>query len=102
VRIIKPSTLRAYAKANPTARIALSAWLVTVSRASWTSLASVRKTYPHADAAIAKSGRVVTIFNICGNKFRLVVAIHYNTQRVYIREFMTHAQYSSQAWKGRN
>jgi len=33
---------------------------------------------------------------------RLIVAIHYNTGRVYIRDFMTHAQYNSQAWKNRH
>jgi mRNA interferase HigB len=62
----------------------------------------VRKTYPHADAVIVGSGRVVTIFNICGNRFRLVVAVHYNTQRVYIREMLTHAEYDRQSWKGRH
>jgi len=39
------------------------------------------------------SGNSVTVFNISGNKYRLIVAIHYNTQRVYVLRLFTHADY---------
>ncbi len=45
------------------------------------------------------SGKTVTVFNIGGNKFRLVVAIHYNRQRVYLLRLMTHAEYSKNRWQ---
>ena len=102
MRIIKPSSVRAYAAKHPTAREPLSAWLLTTSRADWHSLADVRRTYPHADSLLLESGNTVTIFNIAGNTYRLIVAIHYNARRVYIRDFMTHAEYNKEAWKGRH
>ena len=40
------------------------------------------------------SGATVTIFNIKGNTYRLITAIHYNTRIVFIRDYMTHAEYS--------
>jgi mRNA interferase HigB len=45
------------------------------------------------------SGRSVTVFNIRGNDYRLVAAIHYNTQRVYALRVLTHAEYDRDRWK---
>jgi mRNA interferase HigB len=102
LRIIKPSTVRRYAAKYPTAKPGLSAWLLVTMKAEWQSIREVRQVFPHADALTVASGNVVTVFNMAGNHFRLIVAIHYNTQRVYIRDFMTHAEYSKDAWKGRH
>jgi mRNA interferase HigB len=40
-----------------------------------------------------------TVFNIGGNKVRLIAAIHYNCQRVYIRHVLTHSEYDKNKWK---
>ena len=45
------------------------------------------------------SGRKAVIFNINGNRFRLITAIHYNTRKVFVMLFFTHAEYDSQSWK---
>ncbi|MDB5301870.1 MAG: hypothetical protein JWO87_3533 [Phycisphaerales bacterium] len=47
------------------------------------------------------SGKTVTVFNIRRNDFRLLTAIHYNRAKVYILDFLTHAEYSKDAWKKR-
>ena len=39
------------------------------------------------------------MFNVCGNDYRLIVAIHYDKRRVYTLRFMTHAQYDKNQWK---
>jgi mRNA interferase HigB len=39
------------------------------------------------------------VFNIGGNKYRLIVALHYNTQCVFILRLLTHAEYSKDLWK---
>lgn len=70
--------------------------------AQWRSIGDVRRTYPHADAAAVASGAVVTIFNIKGNAYRLIIAIHYNSAIVFIRDFMTHAECGKGRWKGRH
>jgi len=68
--------------------------VVISSRASWRSLVEVRRTYPHADLVGS-----VTVFNIAGNKYRLIVRIHYASQAIYIRCVLTHAEYDKGDWK---
>ena len=97
MRIIASGTLKAYGRTHRDAQKPLELWARAVLVAQWQSLEDVRKTYPHADACRAHSGATVTVFNIKGNAYRLVVAIHYATQIVFIRDFMTHAQYSKDA-----
>lgn len=50
--------------------------------------------FSHAD----KVGKF-TVFNIAGNKARLIAAIHYNRGKVYIRHILTHGEYDKGAWK---
>lgn len=77
----------------------LDAWAIVVKTAEWGSLRDVRVTYPSADPVKVASGRNVTMFNVCGNDYRLIVAIHYDKRRVYTLRFMTHAQYDKNQWK---
>lgn len=99
MRIITQKRLREYARQYPDATISLEKWERVVLEAGWANLQDVRRIYPHADAAKVGSGRIVTVFNIRGNHYRLIVAIHYNTQRVYVLRFLTHSQYSKDSWK---
>jgi mRNA interferase HigB len=68
--------------------------VVISSRASWRSLVEVRGTYPHADLVGS-----VTVFNIAGNKYRLIARIQYASQAIYIRCVLTHAEYDKGDWK---
>jgi mRNA interferase HigB len=102
MRVIKPATLRAYWQKQRVARRPLEEWLIKAQASRWRSIDDVRKSYPHADATTVASGAMVTIFNIKGNAYRLITAIHYNTGIVFIRDFMTHAQYSKGNWKERH
>jgi mRNA interferase HigB len=102
MRVIKPATLRVYWSKHRRARRPLEEWLMKAKTADWHSIDDVRKTYPHADAATVASGAVVTIFNIKGNAYRLITAIHYNTGVIFIRDFLTHADYSNDQWKERH
>jgi mRNA interferase HigB len=67
--------------------------------ARWTSLQDVRATFSHADGVTVKSGRTVVVFNIAGNKWRLITAIHYNRQLLFTLIVLTHAEYSRGKWK---
>ena len=58
------------------------------------NFSEVRAVFPNAD----KVGNV-TVFNIGGNKARLIAAIHYNRKRVYIRAVLTHQEYDKSKWK---
>ncbi|MCK6382689.1 MAG: type II toxin-antitoxin system HigB family toxin [Leptospiraceae bacterium] len=65
-----------------------------MSRQKFLSFAELRKVFPSADLV----GNF-TVFNIGGNKFRLITAIHYNTQIVYIRHILTHTEYDQNKWR---
>jgi mRNA interferase HigB len=99
VRIIHAGTVKAWATRHPDAADALSAWLKNASLARWRTLAEVRRVYPHADPVAVASGRTVIVFNIRGNRYRLITAIHFNRQVIYTLRFMTHAEYSKNRWK---
>jgi mRNA interferase HigB len=69
----------------------LKAWYAEAERAKWTSPTEIKQQY--STASVLKDGRVV--FNIAGNKYRLVVHIHYASGLVYIRFIGTHKEYDS-------
>ena len=48
-----------------------------------------------------ESGKPVLVFNIAGNSFRLIAAVHFNTGRVFLLDFLSHAEYSKNVWKKR-
>jgi mRNA interferase HigB len=65
----------------------------------WNHLIDLKRTFPSADAVTVASSRTVIVFNIAGNRYRLVTAIHFNTKLVYVLLFLTHAAYSQDTWK---
>jgi mRNA interferase HigB len=99
MRIITRKRLREFAQRYPDAAEPLQMWYRLFREAEWESLQDVRRVYPHADAVTVESGNTVTVFNICGNKYRLIAAIHYNRQRVYVLRLLRHAEYSKGFWK---
>lgn len=94
VRIIALSTLKAFWTVRPEYRGAQQpalAWYRDVLAADWSSPAEVKAQF--GSASILKDGRVV--FNLGGNKYRLVVWINYPYRVVYVRFFGTHRQYDA-------
>lgn len=91
VRIIAVGTLRDFwtQPAYRDAEQALSTWVAVVKAARWDHPAMVKTTFNAAD--ILQAGRV--IFDIGGNKYRVVAQINYRSQIIYIRFVGTHAQY---------
>src|SRR5436853_5721364 len=89
MRIIAKKTLKDYWAKEPAARAALEAWHAEAKSAQWSAPADVKASY--GSASILKDGRVV--FNICGNKYRLVVWINYEFFTIYIRFVGTHKEY---------
>ncbi len=67
----------------------LNTWYAVASKAKWQTPQDVKQTFPKA--SILKSGRVV--FNIYGNKYRLIVKINYELQAIQVRFFDTHQAY---------
>jgi mRNA interferase HigB len=99
MRVISKPRLRAFWARHPDARAPLLAWWKTSLKADWGNLQDVRKTYPHADGVRLASGLEVTVFNIGGNKYRLIARIIFEYRRVYIKVVLTHAEYDKGRWK---
>jgi mRNA interferase HigB len=102
MRVIKRGTLEQFWRKHLDAENSLRDWLITAKHASWSSVTDVRRTFPHADPVKGASGGTVTVFNIKGNHYRLITAIHYNTGVIYILRFLTHAEYDKEhgrKWK---
>ena len=93
MRIIAKRTLRRFWELHPQgsgAKAALEAWYAQVLEADWARPGDVKEQY--GGASILKASRVV--FNIAGNKYRLVVSINYPYRVVYVRFVGTHAEYN--------
>lgn len=94
MHIITRQRLLEFGERHPDTESALEHWYRVMKRTNFTSLADLRLAFPHADPV----GELV-VFNIGGNKARLIAAIHFNTQRVFIRNVLTHAEYDKGKWK---
>jgi mRNA interferase HigB len=101
MRIITRKRLREFAQRHPDAAEPLRQWYRLFREAKWENLQDVRRVYPHAEAVTVACGNTVTVFNLCGNRYRLIAAIHYNRQRVYVLRLLRHAEYSKNLWKDR-
>ena len=91
MRVVSLQTLRAYWIKNPETEQALLAWRDEVLSEKWTQPGDIKERY--ASASIFKKRRVV--FNIKGNKFRLIVAVAYKIGVVYIKFMGTHKEYDA-------
>ena len=69
-------------------------WYQTLKPAKVRSFVELRALFPSADQV----GKL-TVFNIGGNAARLIAAIHYNRQKVYVRAILTHSDYDEGRWK---
>lgn len=88
MRIISKKALREFWEIHPDARQPLEDWYGITKNADWSNLAETRRDFPRADPVGTR-----TIFNIGGNKYRLITKIVYKWKMVYIRFVMTHAEY---------
>ena len=89
MRIIALRALREFWKKHPDAEVPLRAWYALASRAPWRNPSDIKAAY--RNASFLANNRVV--FNIKGNDYRLVVAVHYNRGLMFVRFVGTHEEY---------
>lgn len=94
MHVISRKALLEFCKHHDDSRVALDDWYRIVSKAKWQHINDVKSVYPSADAV----GKF-TVFNIRGNKYRLIASISHKTQDVYIKYVLTHTEYDSGSWK---
>jgi mRNA interferase HigB len=90
MHVVSVKPLREFWTKHADAEQPLKAWFREATAANWTSFDQIKARYRTAD--VIPGNRV--IFNIKGNHYRLIVRIHYNTGRLFIRFVGTHAEYN--------
>lgn len=93
MRVIKRGALVAFWERHPDARASLEAWYAVVRQATWRNPAEMRSVYGNGDIV----GRR-TVFNIAGNKYRLIARVNYPAQRIFVLFILSHAEYSRGKW----
>ena len=94
MRIIKRGALVQFWQQHPDAKASLQSWYAVVRKATWKTPVDMKAVYHNADLV----GRR-TIFNIAGNKYRLIARMNYQTQRVFVLYILTHSEYDRGGWK---
>ena len=94
MNVISFKRIREFSLTHRDAESALTAWYKTARKANWQNLAELKQVYPSADLV----GRH-TVFNIGGNKYRLIARIVYRSQTLFVVVVMTHEEYDLGKWK---
>ena len=100
MRVIAQSTLRAFSeeKKYAEAKGELALWVRVAEKAEWKQLLDVQKDFTKAEAVLVRKVSY-TVFNICHNQFRLIAMINYQKGIIWVKNFLTHAEYSKNTWK---
>ena len=94
MHIITRKRILDFVSKYPDSEPSLGNWYRIVKRAEYRTFSDVKAHFRSADYV---EGFIV--FNISGNKYRLIVAIHFDRQKVYIRDILTHPEYDRNKWK---
>jgi mRNA interferase HigB len=94
VRVISRRRLVEFWAAHADAESSLKTWFAVARKAKWQRLVDVQRTFASADAV-----GDFTVFNIKGNRYRLIAKIEYRLQIIFIKCILTHAEYDKDKWK---
>lgn len=94
MHIISRKILRQFWEQYPDSETALIRWFKLIKSANISNFDELRFIFPSADLVDD-----FIVFNIGGNKYRLITSIHFNRQKVYIRYILTHSEYNKNKWK---
>jgi len=94
MHVISRKTLRQFWERHPGTEISLARWFKIMEQTDFKNFAELRSVFPTADLVDEW-----IVFNISGNHIRLIVSVHFNRNRVYIRHVLTHREYDKGSWK---
>ncbi len=94
MHIISKKALKDFWEKYPDSKMPLLTWFRVVKASKYASFNQLRATFKTAD----KVGDKI-VFNIGGNKYRLVTVIHFNFGRIYVRHVLSHEAYDKGGWK---
>lgn len=94
MRVISKRSIREFWECHPESKPALEEWFRKVGQTTVTSFPELRGAFNSADYVDG-----YTVFDVGGNKYRIATVIHYDKQRLYVRQVMTHAEYDRNHWR---
>jgi mRNA interferase HigB len=94
MHVVSHKAIRIFCEEHPDNRSAMDRWYRVAKRATWASFAEVRQSFNTADFVAP-----YVVFDIGGNKYRLIAEINFNRNVLFIRGIMTHKEYVKGAWK---
>lgn len=94
MRVISKRPIREFWQLHPEAKPILEEWFRKASELAASSFPALRETFGSADYVDG-----FTLFDVGGNRYRIAAVIHYDKQRMYIRQVMTHAEYDRNDWR---
>lgn len=94
MHVITKSRLVEFWKKHPASQPSLRTWNKRVKLARWRNFNDLRTQFP-----IANNVQNLVVFNIGGNKYRLIALVDYKYQKVFIRAVLTHSDYDKENWK---
>ncbi len=90
MHVISRRALREFWERHPPAKTPLAAWFRILESGSFADFNAIKRAFGAADYLAP-----YTIFDVGGNKYRVIAVIHYNRQRVYVRYVFTHPEYDT-------
>ncbi len=94
MHVISRKALRDFWEQHPDSETALARWFKIMESTEFAGFSELRSAFPTADKVDDW-----VVFNIGGNKYRLITSIHFNRSKVYVRHVLTHAEYNRGDWK---
>ena len=94
MNVVSHKAIRVFCEEDPHAPTALDHWYRVAKRALWSSFAEVKQSFSTADFVAPQ-----IVFDVGGNKYRLIVEVNFSRRVLFIRGIMTHKEYMKGAWK---
>jgi mRNA interferase HigB len=98
VHVISRKALTDFWRDHQDSETPLRAWLKATSKGSFKNLAELKRAFSSVDY-VPVGKKEFYVFNIGGNKYRLIAAIHFDTQKLFVRYVLTHKEYDQGDWK---
>ena len=94
MRVISRKALREFWGKHPDSETSLSRWFKAVKNNEFSNFNDLRSAFPSVDKVDD-----LIVFDIGGNKYRLIASVHFNRGKVYVRHVLTHSEYDRGKWK---
>ncbi len=94
MHVITRKRIKEFVAEHPDSRSSLENWYRIIKHTDYDSFDHLKQHFSTVDYVDG-----FMVFNISGNKYRLIAVIHFNRKKVYIRDILTHAEYNRDKWK---